>query len=300
MSTRSLCQMVRFFLLILIIFSASITNVIASVSNWVDMDKYNGGSSGWSSNYFNDLNGNGEHDPTEPFGEDYQNGWVQAPDNSCWLASACNMLSQLGYVSDVEALYADYAQNGIWDYRNNKMLTWDDGGLQEYAIQQWIDTHPAANISMVTHRRDSGVYWQGGMFAWEDWSPRNGVYNYLNEGWEVGIGIWPWLSYGGNHEDSGHALTVQNIYLPAPYGITFTDSDRDADWNSSGDLNTYQDVPNGPSYSGGHDWYSWGIHYYAETGDWPVADVGYVVAIIPEPVTLLLLCLGAVMVRRRK
>ena len=95
-------------------------------------------------NWYDDLNANGKHDPGEPFAATSQAGWhrpVQAADNSCWLASGVNMLAQLGLVTDAKGLYMDYALNGVTS--PGGMLTWDDGGLQQYVISQWAAQHAA-------------------------------------------------------------------------------------------------------------------------------------------------------------
>ena len=97
----------------------------------VDTDKSHGGGGGWGANYYDDLNLNGSHDPGEPFAEDTQSGWTNSTlgtDNSCWLASACNMLEQAGAVGNASVLYNDYALNGVPDGLGGT-LTWDDGGL---------------------------------------------------------------------------------------------------------------------------------------------------------------------------
>jgi hypothetical protein len=99
-------------------------------------------------------------------------------------------------------------------------------------------------------------------------------------------------------------LTVQAVPAQSspPFGtFSVTDSDRDTDWIQPGDLNTYADWTYGPVASGGHNYYAWFNDFYS--GDWsywPDGDVGYVVAVIPEPATLSLLVLGGLSLLRRK
>ena len=269
-----------------------------------DVDKLHGGAGGWGVNYYDDLNNNGSHDPGEPFADSSQAGWTHtrsAADNSCWLASACNMLEQAGVIPDGAALYMDYALNGV--VVGGSTLTWDEGGLQEYVINQWKAQNPsqAALLNMDVRWCSNTVGYSDGMSAWEDWDPRAGVDAYLQTGWEVGIGMWPlWYQQHGG----GHALTIQEILSPT--GFDCTDSDRDGDWSGPGDLNTYVDATRGPTPFMGHDYYAWYNDFY--DGDitvYPVGDVGYVCAIqyVPEPFSMAFLgsaFLGVVGYRLRK
>ena len=267
---------------------------------YVDVDKSHDGTGGWGTNYYDDLNDNGEHDPGEPFADTQNPTWgntKSASDGSCWFASACNMLQQLGKISDANALYNDYCLNGVSSPSGT--LTWDDGGLHEYAIQQWMNDNPAqaANMTMVTHWRSFTVAYSDGMFAWEDMDPRQTAADLLAAGWEVGIGIWP-LNSDETHS-GGHALTMQEI--PAD-GFSCTDSDRDEDWYSSGDLNSYADDTRGPTSTAEHDYYAWYNDFYdGSIVVYPAGDVGYLCAVIPEPGTVMLLAGGmALLLRRRR
>jgi len=266
----------------------------------VDTDKSHGGTGGWNQNYYDDLNTNGSHDPGEPFAEDPQGGWTNTvgPDNSCWLASACNMLEQVGVIADASVLYNNYALNGVPD-GGGGTLTWDEGGLQEHAIQYWMNQNPGSGLTMNTLWA-SGVF-SNGVYAWEDYDPRPGVDNYLNTGWEVGIGMWPLLTDGQGsfwHED-GHALTIQDILVAS--GFDCTDSDRDTDFSGPGDVNTYNDATVGPVPSGGHNYYGWYNDFYdGNITVYPAGDVSYICAVIPEPATMGLLLLGGLLLLRRR
>jgi len=281
--------------------SSELFRELGNATNWVDTDKSHGGAGGWGTNYYDDLNVNGNHDPGEPFAEDPQDGWTNTlgTDNSCWLASACNMLEQIGVVASASALYDDYALNGVPD-DSGGTLTWDDGGLHEYAIQHWMNNNPGSGLSMNIHWGIDYAF-SNGVFAWEDYDPRPSVDNYLDTGWKVGIGMWPLCTDDGINfwHDFGHALTIQEILTPS--GFDCTDSDRDWDFSGSGDLNTYDDATIDPFPSGGHDYYAWYNNFY--DGDitvYPVGDVGYVCTIIPEPATICLLGLGSLALLRRK
>ena len=287
--------------------SSTLTTVsvqVPLVLGYSDQDKLNLDT---LKNWYDDVNNNSVHDPGEPFAATAQGGWsrpVQAWDNSCWLASGVNMLKQLGKISDANALYMDYALNGVASPSGT--LTWDDGGLQEYVVQQWGNQHPAqaVDLQVVVLTKSNTVQFVDGHFAWEDVNIRSAVGTYLASGYEVGIGMWP--LYAGSVHESGHALTMQGVPAQSsPPNGTFsvTDSDRDADWTQSGDLNTYADWTYGPTAYEGHNYYAWFNDFYSGNWSyWPDGDVGYVVAIIPEPATLSLLALGGLMalVRRRR
>jgi len=154
---------------------------------------------------------------------------------------------------------------------------------------------------MNTHWGTDYVF-SNGVFAWQDYIPRDQLDNYLNSNWEVGIGMWPLLADGkGNFwHEGGHALTIQDIDPEMVFDCT--DSDRDWDWIAEGDLNTYSDAVLGPVASGGHNYYGWYNDFY--DGDvlvYPVGDVGYICAVIPEPTTIWLFGLGALtLLRKRK
>ena len=248
-------------------------------------------------NYYDDLNNNNLHDPGEPFAATTQGGWGNPKsriDNSCWLASGCNMLEQLGKIPDANALYMDYALNGVAS--PGGILTWADTGLQEYVIQQWINDNPAeaAGMQLEKHWRNTIASFLNGHFGWTGRNPRADVNNYLNNGWEVGIGMWP-LYENGTH-GGGHAITMQAIYSNNTFDNT--DSDRDDGGN---DLNSYNDAMLGPTLYDGRYYYGWYNDFYSrDFNDWPDGDIGYIVAVIPEPAMLLLLAIGGVQMLRRR
>jgi hypothetical protein len=269
------------------------TQLPLTLGAYSDVDKLNMGSPLW----YDDVNNDLKHDPGEPFAAVAQTGWLrptQAADNSCWLASGVNMLKQLNLISDANSLYMDYALNGVPSPIGT--LTWDDGGLQQYVVEYWETQHPAqaANLRMDVLTWSGSLQFGDGHYAWEDVNPRSTVANYLAQGWQVGIGMWP-LDGSGIHY-GGHALTIQEVpaQSPPPLGtFVVTDSDRDHDWSASGDLNTYVDYTYGPTTYLGHNYYAWFNDFYS--GDvqnsWPDGDVGYVVALrtVPEPSACMML-----------
>ena len=272
---------------------------LGSLTNWSDTDKLNLG----SALFYDDANTNGLHDPGETFAATDPGGWTSAADMSCWLASGANMLAQAGARGgDAQGIYDDYALNGI-DV-GGSVFTWDDGGLQEYVVNQWIADHPAeaGTLALSTYWRSTSVMYTDGMFAWEDLDVRQAVADALAAGDEVGIGMWP-LAYDGEEgtHDGGHALTVQDVSA-ALSEFTVTDSDRDSDWSAAGDLNTYADATRGPTAFLGHEYYAWYNDFYdGDIEHYPVGDVGYVAVLsgqasVPAPASLLVAVIGVAFV----
>lgn len=253
--------------------------------------------------WYRDANGNNEHDPGELTSSTYISGYTEASDNSCWLASGINLLVQAGLVGDGQSLYDDWAVNGVTVGGNT--YTWADGGLQEYVVDYWKSLNPVLASQVTTE-----IHWapyvrtSDYMFVWMDWNPKQETADYLLDGWEVGIGMWP--NIGGAHA-GGHALTLQSVLSST---MTVTDSDRDEDWNVSGDINSYRHYL-ALGTGSGHDYYCWyNDFYYSNPPNWyyPVGDVGYVFAMkvnsVPEPTSLLLWSglgvMGLIAAQRRK
>jgi len=283
--------------------------VLGSLTNWSDIDKGNLG----SPLYFDDVNTNGTHDPGEAYSATDPGGWTARSDNSCWLASGSNMLAQAGANGgNGQAIYNYYALNGITV--GSSTLTWDEGGYQEYVINQWIADNPAdaGTLSLTTQWASSTVQFTNYASAWEDYDPRQASKDAIAAGDQVGFGMWPVYadgSYGG-----GHALTVQDVsaLVGGQGDFIVTDSDRDGDWEGPGDLNRYDDLAWGPIAFEGHGYYAWVNDFYVNAVGsdfyYPVGDVGYLAilsgqaTVIPLPgsLGLLVIGLGGTALRRRK
>jgi hypothetical protein len=268
---------------------------LGNLSNWVDLDKGNLG----SPLYFDDVNGSGQHDPGEAYAETDPGGWISASDNSCWLASGANMLAQAG-AGDAQAIYDHYAFNGL--EVAGATYTWDEGGLQEYVINQWMIDNPervgSLNLEVNSY---VGTWTISGFFVWEI-DVRQTAIDALDSGAEVGIGMWPLMS--DKSHLGGHALTIQEIAEVQPL-FTVTDSDRDSDWETVGDLNTYNDA-----WYTSIGYYSWYNDFYANADGssfyYPAGDFGYLAVLsgnasaelvsepVPEPVSMIFFGTGVI------
>jgi hypothetical protein len=107
MSRRELWLAVAMCAMLVLFMARAVHAVYIPFASPVDVDKSHQGGN-WTDNWFNDVNGNLNWDfvpdqpnwpPTEPYGDINiwgQNG-VLKHDQSCWLATASNLLSAAGY-----------------------------------------------------------------------------------------------------------------------------------------------------------------------------------------------------------
>ena len=153
----------------------------------------------WSHGWFDDLNGNGEHNPGEPVAKQPQSSWTQgreAPDYSCWIAAATNMLCYLGKSNLYEAFAYEVGVNG---------KTFDEGGNNYDAIELvGYETEHLRTSILLGHWTIDPVSWVSGK---------------LRTGLPVSIHV----EFGS---DGNHALTVYGVDT-TNQTLTIADSDQD-------------------------------------------------------------------------
>ena len=182
---------------------------------WYDQDKYHlasepDGGPSWLRNYGPIWNGF-NHDPGEEVDEDILwLDWVEHPDNSCWMASASNIIQYQKHTHPsmyhswayADGITGDYSSPWGTDFTGP--FTFDEGGFAHWALEY-------ENYS-------PGVLAQNSTdFAWVD--PVQFMVASLRHGSPVSIGIFDgWAS--------GHALTVYAIDTDNQT-LTVADSDTD-------------------------------------------------------------------------
>ena len=197
---------------------------------------------------------------------DGDGSWPDAGDNSCWLASAANILSAAGY-GGANSIYGTLVGN----------FGYAQGGFQGTAINWYLTNHPmTGNPYTVLTEYDRGAlwdpYWNPGFIASE-----------LRECEFVGIAIYADISMttGG-----AHALTVwgDDDNSP-PTWIWVTDSDRD---RGVLDIDSYDWTRHQNARGTGKDLYSLDYWGTADTG-----YLGYVATLSPVPEASTLLLFGS-------
>ena len=175
-------------------------------------------------------------------------------DNSCWMATASNMLAGAGYGTgtDVQAradeIYSEMVANyGI-----------ANGGWADVALSWWLssanNTWSATNpYTIVT------VYGNKTRVPWVDANGAQFIGNELRRCQFLGLSIsWP---TSGSSGSGGHAITAWGDNMGSgtlstnPVSVMVTDSDRD----TGGDVQTwdYDDYtnPNPAGFNNGNGWY---------------------------------------------
>lgn len=232
------------------------TDIFALPSSYIktpsnDVDKsHNAGN--WTSNWYNDQNNNGQWDRGEPYADSTQPGWTnprEADDNSCWMASAANMLAAFCF-GDASAIYDELL--GQWQ--------WTEGGFQHEAINWYLAQHPGEGGHPTGYR----VKWYRDDLAGWQTDPFNFAKEQLYSCEQVGLGLY---GPGG----LAHAVTFYGWNDASSFTI-ITDSDTDTDHYSTTDRNYYLTSSSATE---------WKIDYL-DHGLYNV-DVGYIAVLSPIP-----------------
>ena len=193
-------------------------------------------------------------------------GVVAAPDNSCWIATASNLLAGAGYGDGgtfqerADDIYLDFL---IW--QNSQDPAGDphgtrDGGWIDTALTWWLSS--ANNIWSTNPYNVVTVY---GNKTKVPWANSNGVLfigNQLREYQQVGLSISKPRTTAGGNPTGGHAITAWGddgpssaILTTNPGEVIVADSDRD----NGGDFQTYTydnyTNPNPGGFNEGNGWY---------------------------------------------
>jgi hypothetical protein len=241
--------------------------------NWTDADKTHD-QGHWITNYWDDLNSDGRWDPSEPLADGTDASWTNpssALDNSCWIASASNMLASAGYASgDAQAIYWDIVSSMTASWHTG-LFGWQDGGWQHEALDWYLTNRPDPTLTSTIDYY--GVYSGRDRTSAQAWptDPFDLAADALAGGDDVGIVI---------HGNIYHAITFQG-YDSDPAAMDFWVTDSDQDDTASGlDNYTY-------SLSGSTDWYL--DDYGAGIAVDYFAVLQTAAVTVPEPATMLLL-----------
>ncbi len=187
--------------------------------------------------------------------------------NSCWLATAANMLAGAGYgdgdtLQDrAEDIYAD-----LIAWRANLGFGIDDGGWTDTAVTWWL----GSNHNTWPNNPYTDVQVYGNKFPRFPWANTSGarfIANQLRECEFLGVSIsWPTNNVDafGNPiiGSGGHAITGWGDNVAKEEALTFNPSQvklTDSDRETSGDVQTYTydsyTNPNPSGASEGNGWY---------------------------------------------
>lgn len=186
-------------------------------------------------------------------------------DNSCWMATASNMLAGAGYGTGTtlqdraEDIYNDMI---VWQTTALNPTGLANGGWTDAALQWWLssanNTWPANPYKNVT------VY--GNKFPKYPWANVNGaqfIGNELRRCQFVGLSI-SWPLAGATIGSGGHAITAwgdnggSGTLTTNPINVRVTDSDNE----NGGDVQSYiYDTYTSPNPSGANEGNGWYIDY---------------------------------------
>ena len=190
---------------------------------------------------------------------------VPPVDNSCWIATASNLLAGAGYGTGAtlqeraDDIYLDMliwqrSQDPAGDPHGTR-----DGGWMDNALTWWLgsanNTWPANPYNVVT------VYGNKTKVPWANANGARYIGNQLREYQQVGLSIsFPRTTAGGS-PDGGHAITcwgddgTSATLATNPGEVIVADSDRD----NGGDFQTYTydnyTNPNPGGFNEGNGWY---------------------------------------------
>ena len=188
---------------------------------------------------------------------------VTSPDNSCWLATASNMLAGAGYGTgtNLQARADDiYADLVAWQTTAANPTGKAIGGWIDTALSWWLSS---ANNTWATNPYDLvTLYGNKSRTPWLNANGARFMGNELRRCQMLGLSIsWPRTTAGGLPADRGHAITCwgdssSGANLTAnPAQVRVTDSDRD----TGGNVQTYTydayTNPNPAGFNEGNGWY---------------------------------------------